>query len=158
VKEARDQFLKTLEVTPGFAVAHWGLAQLNRLEGRFDEQLDQLRIAVQLSGNSSYMRAHLAYGYAVAGDRARANALRQELEAEGPQKYVAPYHLALISAGLGDEAAAVRWLERAYADRSGWLVFLPVEPEFDGMRTRPDFQELLARITPQPRQVSDARR
>jgi TolB-like protein/tetratricopeptide (TPR) repeat protein len=158
VDEAREQFLKTLAVTPGFAVAHWGLAQLNRLEGRSDEQLDQLRIAVQLSGNSAYMRAHLAYGYAIAGDRARAEALRRELEAEGPHKYVAPYHLALISAGLRDEATAVRWLERAYDDRSGWLVFLPVEPEFDGMRPRPDFQQLLARITPQPRQRSEAKR
>jgi TolB-like protein/DNA-binding winged helix-turn-helix (wHTH) protein len=148
VAEAREQFFRTLEVTPGFAVAHWGLAQLNRMDGRLDDQIDQLRTAVQLSGNSAYMRAHLAYGYAVAGDRVRADALRRELEAEGPQRYVAPYHLALIAAGLGEDEAAVRWLERAYDDRSGWMVFVPVEPEFDGLRQRSDFQRLLARITP----------
>jgi TolB-like protein/DNA-binding winged helix-turn-helix (wHTH) protein/tetratricopeptide (TPR) repeat protein len=149
LQEAREQFTKTLEITPGFAVAHWGLAQIHRLEGRFTEQIDQLRTAVQLSGNSAYMRAHLAYGYAVAGDHARAAAIARELQAEGPQRYVAPYHLALIAAGVGDADRAVRWLERAYEDRSGWLVFLAVEPEFDAMRTRTDFQRLLARVNAQ---------
>lgn len=147
--EATEQFLKTLELTPGFAVAHWGLAQIYRLDGRLDEQIDQLRTAVQLSGNSAYMRAHLAYGYAVAGDRTRAESLRRDIEAEGAQRYVAPYHLALIDAGLGDHAAALRSLERAYDDRSGWLVFLPVEPEFDSMREMPEFKRLIARVKPQ---------
>jgi hypothetical protein len=95
------------------------------------------------------MRAHLGYGYAVAGDRARANALRHEIEEEGRERYLAPYHVALIAAGLGDSTEAVRWLERAYDDRSGWLAFLAVEPEFDAMRQTPEFQRLLSRIKPQ---------
>ena len=148
VDEAITTFLKTLEVTPGFAVAHWGLGQCYRLQGRLDEQIDQLRSAVQLSGGSTYMRAHLAYGYAVAGDRQRAETLRREIEAASSKRYVAPYHLALIAAGLGENAEAMRWLERAYEDRSGWMMFLPVEPEFDGMRTVPEFQRLLARVKP----------
>lgn len=147
-QEAIEHFLKTLEVTPGFSVAHWGLAQCYRLLRRFDEQIEQLRQAVQLSGNSTYMRAHLAYGYAVAGDRTRALALRREIEAEAAQNYVAPYHFALIAAGLGETGEAIRWLERAYEDRSGWLVFLPVEPEFQGMRHEPAFQQLLSRVKP----------
>jgi len=145
--EAIAAFTKTLEVAPGFSVAHWGLAQCYRLQKRFPEQIDQLRSAVQLSGNSAYMRAHLAYGYAVAGDRVRAEGLRKELQEEGAGAghYLAPYHMALIAAGLGETDEAVRWLEKAVADRSGWLMFLPVEPEFDAMRQAPGFQRLLAR-------------
>jgi tetratricopeptide (TPR) repeat protein len=149
--EARQQFLKTLEVSPGFAVAHWGLAQVHRLEQRYNEQLDQLRSAVQLSNNSSYMRAHLAYGYAVAGDDERARAIAHELEAASATQYVAPYHLALIAAGLQDADTTMRWLERAFEDRSGWLVFLPVEPEFDWLRERIEFRQLLARVRATPR-------
>jgi tetratricopeptide (TPR) repeat protein len=147
--EAIQQFQKTLEVAPNFAVAHWGLAQCYRLQGRFDDQIRELLTAVQLSGNSSYMRAHLAYGYAVKGDRARAEALQKEIAADADRRYVAPYHLALIAAGLGQTADAIRWLERAYADRSGWLMFLPVEPEFEDLRQEPAFRQLIARITPQ---------
>ena len=146
VDEAEAEFLKTLEVNPSFAVAHWGLAQCYRLKGRMEEQLDELTKAVTLSNNSAYMRAHLGYGYAAAGDRAHALAIAEELEAEGAKHYVAPYHMALIFAGLGDTPASIRWLERAFRDRSGWMVFLPVEPEFEKIRQAPEVQRLLVSV------------
>ena len=127
--EATAQFMKTVESSPEFAVAHWGLAQCSRRRGDTGRELDELRRAVELSGNSAYMRAHLAFGLALSGDRAGALAIQGELGAEGRGRYVSPYHLALIAAGLGDRAAALKWLERAFDDRSGWMVFLPVEPE-----------------------------
>jgi TolB-like protein/predicted Zn-dependent protease len=144
--EARAQFLKTLELTPGFSVAHWGLAQVHRLKTEYAEQIDQLRSATQLSGNSSYMRAHLAYGLAVANRRSEAQSLLEELRSESTTAYVAPYHFALIAVGLGDFDQAMQWLERAVADRSGWLAYLPVEPEFAPMRNRPDFRKLLTPV------------
>jgi tetratricopeptide (TPR) repeat protein len=147
--EAEDMFRQTLEVNPAFAVAHWGLAQCYRARGRTEEELDELTKAVTLSDNSAYMRAHLGYGYAVSGDRARAETIAKELEAEGPARYVAPYHLALIAAGLGETQAAARWLERAFQDRSGWLMFLPAQPEFAKIRQAPEIQRLLTAARPQ---------
>ena len=94
------------------------------------------------------MRAHLGYGFATAGDRARATAILRELETEGRERYASPYHIALVAAGLGDREAMMRALERALADRSGWMVFLPVEPEFEAVRQVPEFQRLLARVKP----------
>lgn len=149
ITDATEQFLKTLEVIPGFAVAHWGLAQCYRRQGRPKEALEQLESAVQLSGNSAYMRSQLAYGYAAAGRKDAALGVLEQLREGAGGAYLAPYHLALIAAGLGNNSEAVQWLERAYADRSGWMVFLPVQPEFDGMRQTPEFQRLLARVKPQ---------
>ncbi len=149
--EAAAQFQKTLETNPGFAVAHWGLAQCARARGDRVTELNELHQAVELSGNSAYMRAHLAYGLALAGDRDRAVALQRELETEGQGRYQSPYHLALIAMGLNERPAALRALEAAFADRSGWMVFLPVEPEFAPVRDDPQFQRLLARVQPMPR-------
>jgi TolB-like protein/DNA-binding winged helix-turn-helix (wHTH) protein/tetratricopeptide (TPR) repeat protein len=148
IDEAEREFRKTLEVNPSFAVAHWGLGQCYRVQGKMDAQLDELTKAVTLSGNSAYMRAHLGYGLARAGHRARAEAIAKELQEEGPARYVAPYHLALIAAGLGDTRTAGTWLTRAADDRSGWMMFLPVEPEFDTVRQAPDVQRLLANLKP----------
>src|SRR5262249_10263113 len=111
-------------------------------------ELEELRRALELSGNSAYMRAHLAYGLATAGDRGRAVAIQRDLEAEGRERYASPYHQALIAAGLGDRDPVIPWVQRAFADRSGWMVFLPVEPEFDSVRQMPEFQQLLARVKP----------
>jgi TolB-like protein/DNA-binding winged helix-turn-helix (wHTH) protein/Flp pilus assembly protein TadD len=146
--EAIAEFNKTLEANPEFGVAHWGLAQCYRQKGDTRRELDELRRAVTLSGNSAYMRAHLAYGLATSGDRERALAIQHDLEVEGRDRYASPYHLALIAAGLGDWDAMMRALERVYADRSGWMVFLPVEPEFAAVRQLPAFQQLLARVKP----------
>jgi len=149
IPDAAEMFRQTLEIAPSFAVAHWGLAQCYRTMGRIDDELDELTKAVTFSDNSAYMRAHLGYGYAMSGDRTRAEAIARELEGEGPARYVAPYHLALIAAGLGDSQVSARWLERALRDRSGWLMFLPVEPEFEKVRQAPEVQRLLAAARPQ---------
>jgi tetratricopeptide (TPR) repeat protein len=148
IDEASTAFQKTLETNPEFGVAHWGLAQCYRARGDVRREIEELRRAVALSGNSAYMRAHLAYGYATSGDRANAEAIRRELETEGREHYGSPYHAALIAAGLGDRTAMMQALEKALLDRSGWMVFLQVEPEFETVRQAPEFKRLLARVKP----------
>jgi tetratricopeptide (TPR) repeat protein len=148
IDEAIAEFKKTLEANPEFSVAHWGLAQCYRERGQTALELEELRRAVALSGNSAYQRAHLAFGLARAGETDKALAIQRELDNEGRERYASPYHSALIAAGLGDMTSMMRALERAYADRSGWMVFLPVEPEFASVRQAPEFQRLLARVKP----------
>ena len=150
IDEATAVFRKTIETNPEFGVAHWGLAQCYRAKGDARQQIEELRRAVALSGNSAYMRAHLAYGYATAGNRAQAESIRRELDLESRDHYTSPYYGALIAAGLGDRDAMMASLERALADRSGWMVFLQVEPEFEAVRQAPEFQRLLARVKPLP--------
>jgi TolB-like protein/Flp pilus assembly protein TadD len=148
IDDAMAEFQKTLDTNPEFGVAHQGLAQCYRAKGDTRREIEELQRAVALSGNSAYMRAHLAFGYATSGDRARAEAIRHELDAEAPNRYVSPYHAALIRVGLGDRSAMMEALERALADRSGWMVYLPVEPEFESVRQTPEFKRLLARVKP----------
>jgi TolB-like protein/DNA-binding winged helix-turn-helix (wHTH) protein len=145
--EAMIQFTKTLDAHPEFAIAHWGLAQTHLANGNNARAIDELQRAFELSGNSTYMRAHLAFGLAKAGNRERAMTIQRDLENESRERYQPPYHQALIALGLGDQGAMMRALDRAFADRSGWMVFLPVEPEFAAVRATPEFQRLLARVT-----------
>jgi TolB-like protein/DNA-binding winged helix-turn-helix (wHTH) protein/Flp pilus assembly protein TadD len=148
--ESTTQFSKTVDANPEFAVAHWGLAQAHLAHGDGARALDELQRALELSGNSAYMRAHLAYGLAASGNRDRALSIQRELDNESRERYQSPYHQALIAVGLGDRERMMRALERALADRSGWMVFLPVQPEFARVRATPEFQRLLARVTPLP--------
>jgi len=147
IAEAAIQFTKTLDAHPEFAIAHWGLAQTHLANGNNARAIDELQRAVELSGNSAYMRAHLAFGLARAGNRERAIGIERELDIESHERYQPPYHQALIALGLGDQGGMMRALERVFADRSGWMVFLPVEPEFAAVRATPEFQRLLARVS-----------
>jgi hypothetical protein len=62
------------------------------------------------------------------------------------RRYVSAYDIATIQVGLGDTASALRWLERAYQERSDGLVHLGVDPRWDGMRPNPRFAQVARRV------------
>jgi hypothetical protein len=69
-----------------------------------------------------------------------------ELKALSNRRYVSPYSIALIYAGLGEKDQAFAWLEKAYEDRSSLMVYLKVEPMLDSLRSDTRFAELVRRI------------
>jgi len=61
-------------------------------------------------------------------------------------RFVSPYGIASYHAVAGDVPAALDWLEQAYQQRDGTLVWLKVHPRLDVLRGEPRFRELLARM------------
>ena len=48
--------------------------------------------------------------------------------------------------GLGDKQKALDSLQQAYSSHSNIMTSLKVDPVFDGLRDKPQFQELLRRV------------
>jgi TolB-like protein/DNA-binding winged helix-turn-helix (wHTH) protein/tetratricopeptide (TPR) repeat protein len=140
--DAMARLQQTLGDHPGFAIAHWGLGQTYAQMGRLDAAVASLRMAAEHAGDSPYMRAWLAATLARAGQRDEAAAIRTAIKAMAEERYVPPFVFALMAAGFGEKDAALEWLERVREARSGWVPFLPVEPEFAGLRDDPRFQAL----------------
>ncbi|HTM32353.1 MAG TPA: winged helix-turn-helix domain-containing protein [Vicinamibacterales bacterium] len=127
--EAAREFTRALELGPEFASAWLGLAQTRRELGDAAAAREAIAKAEQYAGGRDYMEAHLGYVEARSGDVARARERLQALRARAATRYVSPYHLALLAAGLGDGDLVKSEIERARADRSGWMVFVPLERE-----------------------------
>jgi hypothetical protein len=75
--------------------------------------------------------------------------LRQEVAAqqeESKKHYVSPIYIAMDFAMLGEKDRAFEWLDKAYEDRSGWLLELKFDPEWDNLRGDPRFAALTARV------------
>jgi tetratricopeptide (TPR) repeat protein len=53
-------------------------------------------------------------------------------------------HLSYVA--LGDKAEVFVWMDRAYAERDGWLLTLRVNPWFEPLRSDPRFDELVRRV------------
>jgi hypothetical protein len=51
-----------------------------------------------------------------------------------------------VYAGLGDLDRAFEWLEKAYEERSGWLVALKSDLCFGVLRSDPRYQDLSHRV------------
>jgi hypothetical protein len=88
----------------------------------------------------------LGDAYGRAGQRTSALQVVDNLERLSQTRYVPPIYSALVYVGLGDKSRAFEFLDKAYAERSEWMVELNGEPEFDPIRKDPQFQALLRRV------------
>jgi tetratricopeptide (TPR) repeat protein len=60
--------------------------------------------------------------------------------------YVDGYNLAWMCSALGRKDEAIRWLETAYAERSGEIYAVKVDPTLDALRGDPRFEALVKRM------------
>ena len=64
------------------------------------------------------------------------------LRSDATKQYVPSYYFALVHAGLGEHDEALRYLERAYEERSTILAYLLVDPRLAPLRDEPRFLAL----------------
>ena len=143
---AVEQYLRALELDGSFIQAKWRLGLAYAQQGRHGEAVADLREALALSADNTLILGALGYAQAAAGQGGAAREVLEELERLARRRYVSPYHRATVHAGLRENDRALAWLEEAYAERSGLLIYLGVEPVFDGLRTDPRFADLLRRV------------
>ena len=145
-EDAVQQIRRTFELDPNYPVANWVLGLVLRKMGRFDEGIAEGEKGVRASGGSPLIRASLAQSFGAAGKTKEARKILDDLTILAKQKYVAPYFLAGIYVGLGDEERATEFLEKSYEEHSHWLIYLHLDPGMDGLRSNLRFQELLRRV------------
>jgi tetratricopeptide (TPR) repeat protein len=137
--EAIAQCRKTLELDPAYGGARRCLALAHVQRGAHEQAVRELEHDGSGSAPTPSGLADLGYVYARAGRSKDAHRVITELTTRSAREYVTPYALALVHAGLGENGRALEWLERAGEERSPRLVFLSVEPAFDGLRGDPRF-------------------
>lgn len=144
--QAIEQYRKTLELDPNFTLAHLRLGQAYEQKQKYAEAIAELNKALALSAGSTETVSALGHAYALSGQKAQAQKALDELKGRAQQGYASAYFIAAIYAGLGERDQAFAWLEKAYEDRSGWLIFIKAEPKLDSLRSDPRFTDLLRRI------------
>ena len=90
--------------------------------------------------------ALLGHAQALAGNRAEAIKVIDKLKEQAERQYVPAFNIALVYAGLGETDPAFEWLDRAFAERSSWLVSLNVEPMLESLRSDSRLTALLSRL------------
>jgi hypothetical protein len=86
---------------------------------------------IRCAGQNSKPISLTGYILGRSGRTAEARDLLGALEMASRQRYVPPYALALVHAGLGDADAAFEWLDRACAARDVHLMFLTADAKWD---------------------------
>jgi TolB-like protein/DNA-binding winged helix-turn-helix (wHTH) protein/Tfp pilus assembly protein PilF len=144
--QAIEQLRNTIEMDPSFGVAHLILGQAYEQQHAYPQAIAELEKAVALSNDSPLMVAGLGRAYGIAGQRAKAEAILAQLERRSKEQYISPFYIATVHIGLGEKDKAIRWLEKAYEDRSNGLVFIKADPQLDSLRSDARFQQLQRRL------------
>jgi TolB-like protein/Flp pilus assembly protein TadD len=158
--DAITQYRRTLEIDPGFWVAHHYLGLAYAKKGSHDEAVRQLRGLLESPGERPLkdgavekdpeVAASLGFVYGAAGRRVDAEAILERLKNLSERRYVSGLYLAIIYAGLKDRDRALEYLNKAYESRHPGLVLIRVDPIFDDLRSDERFKQLVKRFEPMP--------
>jgi serine/threonine protein kinase/Flp pilus assembly protein TadD len=145
--EASRQLSAALEMNPKFPLAHFWLGRLYTMQGDYDQALAEFEAVDPTLRQWQPMMAARGYLYGVWGKQQEAQAVLEDFDAlRRSGRFATSYGVALVYAGLGDNDQALAWLDRAYQEKSHWLVWLKLDPRWHRLRSDPRFGDLLYRV------------
>jgi TolB-like protein/DNA-binding winged helix-turn-helix (wHTH) protein/Tfp pilus assembly protein PilF len=135
------RYQEALKLNSGFLTAQLKLAWACEQKGMWPEALRARQDFYVKTGHPEIAKA-LGDAYARGGYPAVLRVIVAETEKSDAGPYYSDYEKAKLHAMLDDAGKAMALLEQARARRSGWLVYLDVEPAFDKLHSNPAFAKL----------------
>ncbi len=144
--ESIAQYLKVVQMFPTYGLGFYGLSKVLRYVGRFDEAGAAIERAIELFEQSGFAILSRIETFAAAGKKDEAITQLEAFQQTVGDRFVSPYHLAIIYCTLGDDEKAIENLGRCYEIKDSWLNWLFVEPVFDRLADEPNFIKLKQKL------------
>jgi pentatricopeptide repeat protein len=149
--EAIQYYLAALEMNPDIAVAHANLGLAYVRKGMLDMGISEIKKAIEFfHDRGPAVKNDLAYAYVKAGRIQEAKDLFSELlemrQKDNEPRPRAAAAIAGIYSNLGEIDKSLEWLEKAYEEHSGNLIFIYNDFTYDNLRSDPRFRALLEKI------------
>ena len=156
---AMEQSRKSFELAPEFPWPHYILGLIYEWTGQHREAIEEYTKMQELFGLSQNRLIELRMAYRQSGEKGY---WRKTLEfcqeaSKGQRKFASTsgfgwcdyfryQDMAAVQVRLGQFDAAFQSLEKAYTKHEAELIYLKIQPEWDGVRSDPRFQSLLRRM------------
>ena len=144
--EAIEQLRNVIGMDPTHYQALWILGHTYAANKQYDEAVAAAEKAVAVSERTPGALGMLGLAYGLAGRKAEATKILNELLELNKTRYVTPAAFVNVYLGLGDNEQAFVWLEKAYQERSNFVAYLKVFPLLDPIRSDRRFDDLIRRV------------
>lgn len=144
--EAIEHCNRVLQIEPHAYWAHMVLGWVYEEKKMPKEAIAEFKKAPEGFTETVISTAALAHAYAISGNSREAEKILAQLLHRSKRGYVSAYDIAVIYAGLGAKDRVFEWLEKAYGERSSFLVYIKGDPRFEGFRSDERFRALVGRI------------
>jgi tetratricopeptide (TPR) repeat protein len=139
---------RTIDLQPQYLM---GYALLGRTEaelGNWDQAIQAFTRGLEVSHDSAFIKALLAYAYAGNGEASTAGSLLRELEQESQDECFPAYDVSAVHAILNQEKEALQKMNRAYGTRDMKTIFVQHDPRFRRLREFSGFQQIASANCP----------
>ena len=134
--EARAALGRALEINPDFSLAHTTLALVELHDGRLDQALAETR---EIREHDWQLYATTMVQYALHHTEQSQQALDELINTQASEM---AYQIAEIYAWRGDKDQAFAWLDRAFVQHDGGLIYLKIDVLMASLRTDPRYRAL----------------
>ena len=145
---AKELSRRSLDLDPTDPFVQWASTWPDIEAGKPSEAVPELQKSVAATSTEyeQVFKGWLGYAYGASGDRRRAEAVLEELNAMTAHAYVSQIALAHVYLGLGDRARALDSLEKAYEAHEQKMMYIKMERIFDPLRSEPRFIALMKKL------------
>jgi tetratricopeptide (TPR) repeat protein len=142
---ARRELQIALRQDSNFALGHFYLGRTYQATNHLDSAIRQYDATGPLHDWVPTITAK-ANVLASLGRDVEARGTLARLDSMSHKTYVTAYGVALVHAALKQPDSAFTWLERGFAERTNWMVWLNRDPRWDVIRSDPRFSALTHKI------------
>jgi len=139
-EESERECKRALELYPDFIPAHQLLGLVYGQMNDGNAALAEFSEAEALERDNPVTLILMTSELARSGKKTEARQALQGALARPGGSVVPDYYVAASWAEIGDKAKAMESLKRAEQHHSNWLIYLPYDPRFDGMRADAGFR------------------
>jgi len=139
---------RALEIEPGSIFVRGSMLRVYEQKGDYETALGLLEKYLPEEDGGKAQAARMRQAYAARGPAGYWQAALDFRISHARSNPASPVNYAFLYTHVGDHARALDYLERAYEQHAGDMLFIRVEPSFDPLRGDPRFQTLVRRMEP----------
>jgi len=146
--ESIVQIKRGLDMDPSLLWGQVYLASIYALKGMYEEAIAQADkgISIWPKLEDVHIFSFLGWAYAVSGRQEKARSLLNRMLDLRTKRYVDAYMIGEVYAGLGEKDKAFEWLNKAYEEHAGQMIFVKVDPWIENLRSDSRYTTLLRKI------------
>jgi len=144
--EAIQKAHEAMDLDPDFRLAHYFLGLAYSGKQMYPEALAEYQKGVATDSKDEWALSGLGWVYALMHDRTNAEKIIRRLRQDARERPDLALEIAIIYSALEEKDEAFTWLERAYQNRDGGLMFLNSYWYFEQIRSDPRYAQFARKI------------
>jgi TolB-like protein/DNA-binding winged helix-turn-helix (wHTH) protein/Tfp pilus assembly protein PilF len=144
--EAIQKAKEAMDLDPDFRLGHYFLGLAYAGKEMYPEALAEYQKGVAMDSKDEWSLSGLGWVYALMHNRMKAEEIIRRLRQDARERPDLALEIASIYSALGEKDEAFAWLDKAYQNRDGGLMFVNSYWNFRQIRSDPRFAELVKKI------------